>query len=43
MSESPVLLAREDETGIFVNFTVRFQATFYVKAYAAWIIGSNVA
>lgn len=43
MSESPVLLAREDETGIFVNFTVRFQATFYVKAYAAGIVGSNVA
>ncbi len=42
MSESPVLLAREDETGIFVNFTVRFQATFYIKAYAAGIVGSNV-
>lgn len=43
MSESPVLMAREDDTGLFVNFTVRFQATFYVKAYAAGIVGSNVA
>ena len=43
MSEAPVLRAREDDTGLFVNFVVRFQATFYVKAYAAGIVGSNVA
>tara|TARA_R100000808_G_scaffold2971_2_gene11083 strand:+ start:313 stop:1227 length:915 start_codon:yes stop_codon:yes gene_type:complete len=43
IGEAPTVIAREDETGLFVNFVCKFQASFYTKAYAAGIIGSNVA
>ena len=43
ISEAPVLLTRESDDGLFVNFVAKFQASFYIKAYEYGIIGSNVA
>ena len=42
VGETPVMSVTESDDRLFVNFVCRYQASFYMKPYAAGIVGSNV-
>ena len=42
IGEAPSMAIKESDDGLFVHFVASYQASFYMKPYAAGIVGSNV-